>query len=67
MSLLLAGDNSHRVHLYSYPVINNAVPVTYYGHASSVNAVKFAANSKYAFSTASLDKAIIQYNVRSKK
>ena len=67
MSLLLAGDNLHQVHICSYPVSKSAVPATYKGHANNINTVKFAANSKYAYSTASLDKAIIQYNVKTKE
>jgi WD40 repeat protein/Ca2+-binding EF-hand superfamily protein len=66
--LLVSGDDFKRVKLFRYPCPKDLADYkAYRGHSEHVCRVKFSHDGRHVFSVGGLDKAILQFEVKSSK
>ena len=67
-NLLVIGDDFNQVKLYRYPcILPSSQAKEYRGHSAEVQNVRFNYNGDWVYSVGGLDKAVMQYEVKSKR
>jgi WD40 repeat protein len=67
-NLLVVGDDFNMVKLFKYPcLLPSSQSKDYRGHAAEVQNVRFNHSGDWVYSVGGLDKAVMQYEVKSKK
>lgn len=66
-NLLAVGDDFHMVKLFRYPcLLPSSRAKAYKGHSAAVQNVRFNHSGVWVFSVGGLDKAVMQFEVKSK-
>lgn len=67
-NLLVVGDDFNVVKLFRYPcVLPKSAAKEYRGHSAEVQGVRFDSDGDWVYSVGGVDKAVMQFEVKSKR